>query len=76
MVGLVLAAAEADGRERIPHAELVDLEFADSVIEVLRRTGHLQPWTGSGPLPRRVPARPPSRMWPCAECDCWYVSVG
>jgi hypothetical protein len=71
MVGLVLAAAEADGRERIPQAELVDLESADSMIEVLRRTGRLQPWTGSGPLPRRAPARLLSRMWPCAECDCW-----
>ena len=79
MLGLVLAAAAAEGLTRVPQEWLVTAPMTDAVTEVLRRADLLEPCEQAR-LPRRL--RPILRSGfrageqrPCAECESWGLET-
>lgn len=79
MLGLVLAAAAAEGLTRVPQEWLVTAPLTDAVTEVLRRVDLLEPCEQAR-LPRRLqPMLPsgfrPGEPRPCAECESWGLET-
>ncbi|MFC9840037.1 hypothetical protein ACFVKB_40610 [Rhodococcus sp. NPDC127530] len=77
ILGLVLAAAEAEGYLRVPQEWLADAPLSESITEVLRRAELLAAGNGPRPQPRH---RSPSGFFPgeprsCTDCHCWGLET-
>ncbi|WP_157252836.1 hypothetical protein [Nonomuraea typhae] len=68
MLGLVLAAAAADGLDLVDEAAIADADLADSLIVILAGVGLLKRETSSDSPPGR---RTPSGARSCSTCLSW-----